>query len=150
MNWYKQSQTNYKPTYDPVGDYLYHATTDENIYGIWEEGLRPSEKSHWKGSLGEESLGKVFFTAKPEHARMYPSLRDKKQEKIFTLRIKTSKLPDIKRTPDSADELFVEKVVFPEDLEILWGEQWLPLKSIREDDIKRVGTKKIQEETETI
>ena len=46
----------------------YHVTLADRVPQIREQGLIPSEETHWGGGLGEFSIGKVMFAKAPSQA----------------------------------------------------------------------------------
>jgi len=138
MNWYKLSETKY----------FYHGTFDDKIFSIWKEGLKPSEETHWGGDLGVDSMGKVFFCIDPKNSEFYTRIVTmanydaSDMPEVFLLRVPSNYLKDIKQTGRTGieDEYYVERIVPPDQIDILWGEHgWKPLKSLDAKTVEGVS-----------
>ena len=136
-NWYKIAQTE-----DITPKYLYHSTFASLIHSIKEKGLIPSINPNWGGSLGNSSLGKIYFTDSVENSLYYSTI-------IFRNKLEQDQIashPIILRVPfDRAnvvhdeeiyygEELYTEKSISPSDIEFLWQGEWKPISEANEID----------------
>jgi predicted GNAT family acetyltransferase len=113
--------------------YVYHSTAANNLPAIAEQGLSPSKDPQWGGELGNNSLGKVFFTHSPKDAHYYGEVnfREKLQNEGFAhapVTIRTKVPEGIESSGKGTNkESWVKKSVSPENLEVYWGGKWHPI-----------------------
>lgn len=114
------------PVSDPA--FLYHGTSKARLPLIAHQGLLPSEKSRWSKDvgIGSWSLGKVFFTDTIRNATFYAKEASKTRPVI--LRVGLHKLADSNPDPKEVDgNIYIERPVPPEDMEMWNGRKWAPL-----------------------
>jgi len=121
-------------------EYLYHGTFAKNIPSIIEKGLLPSEETNWGGKLGEDSIGKVFFTESPEDTLYYTTIVFK--EKIdsyemasypIVLRISFLASNFIKEEKDKKI-WYTNEFIPSSNIDFLWVGEWKPLLEAKEID----------------
>ena len=131
--------------------YFYHGSFDDNLYGIWTNGLQPSTNPHWSRELGETSVGKVFFCSTPEETETYTSLiKDYNYDatdfpEVFIFRVAALNLPDIAKPSENIDEFYVERAVDPKYIEIFWGNEWKNLLNLSENMVRDISQGSLRE-----
>jgi hypothetical protein len=134
QEWGRNMMPGFKPTFlARPGAYLYHCTDTAVIGSIRAQGLRPSSgQTHWGGELGQESLGKVFFSRSMRDSAYYCSILVREHlaelglaHVPLMLRVRSKLLRDAKSDdPPRVRDWYVRRLVPPQHIEVFWQGQW--------------------------
>jgi len=127
--WYVKEAQDIKVPVKNIGDYVYHSTLKTNFISISNDMiLYPSEKTNWGGSLGDKSIGKIYFSRTKNGAEYYGNML----EDTLTLKIPVNNLKNAFYDKESKSYLSKEDIYTTKPVSLknsfVWnGEEWRKL-----------------------